>query len=124
MALLSLIFPSALCKTATPTTLNVGRRGGGSSEEGVVRIRVKVEDRLSSGSGGSAVVDIEDTGLQMVDSGDSYFLDDEYHHGCMDGGGAVDGVQSEDDDGSDNGGTYCRPPTPRSCRALFLWVWS
>ncbi|KAJ4973517.1 hypothetical protein NE237_006691 [Protea cynaroides] len=81
-------------------------QGGASSEEGVVQIRVKVEDRLSSGSGGSAVVDVEDAGLQMVDSGDSYFPDDKYHHGCMDGGGAVDGVQSEDDDGSDNGGTY------------------
>lgn len=57
----------------------------------------KTEDRLSSGcSGGSAVVD-EDGPQLVVDSGDSYF-------GCMDP--VVDAVQSEEDDGSDDGRSY------------------
>lgn len=57
---------------------------------------VKVEDRLSSGSGASAVVD--EDGPQLLDSGDSYFQNAEYH-GCL-------GVQSEEDDGSDDGQSY------------------
>lgn len=61
---------------------------------------VKVEDRLSSGSGGSAVVDEE--GPQLVDSGHSYFHCDAYP-GCL---VAVGGVHLEDD-GSDDGRGYC-----------------
>ncbi|EXC31623.1 Homeobox-leucine zipper protein HAT5 [Morus notabilis] len=61
---------------------------------------VKAEDRLSTGSGGSAVVDEE--GPQLVDSGDSYFQSVQYP-GCM---GTVDGVHSEEDDGSDDGRSY------------------
>ena len=57
---------------------------------------VKVEDRLSSGSGASAVVD--EDGPQLRDSGDSYFQNAEYP-GCL-------GVQSEEDDGSDDGQSY------------------
>ncbi|KAA8548088.1 hypothetical protein F0562_004651 [Nyssa sinensis] len=55
-------------------------------------VNVKVEDRLSTGSGGSAVVD--EDGPQLVDSGDSYFPNDEYP-GCV--------APSEEDDGSDDG---------------------
>ncbi|KAI3768704.1 hypothetical protein L2E82_19534 [Cichorium intybus] len=57
---------------------------------------VKLEDHLSTGSGGSAVVDDLD-GPQLVDSGDSYFPEDyppEY---------AAPVDQSEEDDGSDDG---------------------
>lgn len=64
-----------------------------------VHVNVKAEDRLSSGSGGSAVVDEE--GPQLIDSGDSYFPDD--YHSCM---GPVDGVQSEEEDGSDDNHSY------------------
>lgn len=63
---------------------------------------VKVEDRLSSGSGGSAVVD--EDGPQFVDSGHSYFHCDDYP-GCL--VAVVDGVPSEEDDGSDDGQVYC-----------------
>ncbi|XP_042497974.1 homeobox-leucine zipper protein HAT5-like isoform X2 [Macadamia integrifolia] len=105
--------------------------GGGSGEEGMVQISVKVEDRLSSGSGGSAVVDVEDGGLQLVDSGDSYFPDDEYNHSCIAGGGPVDGVKLEEDDGSDNGGTYfsgvfatADHQPQEAADSLGWWVWS
>ncbi|KAG9448711.1 hypothetical protein H6P81_008676 [Aristolochia fimbriata] len=61
-------------------------------------VTVKVEDRLSSGSGGSAVVDEE--GPQLLDSGDSYFPDE--YPGC-DVGAAVEGVHSEEEeDGSED----------------------
>ena len=62
-----------------------------------VQFSVKVEDRLSTGSGGSAVVDEE--GLQLVDSGDSYFHSIQYLP-------AAEGMQSEEDDGSDDGQNY------------------
>ncbi|KAL6139622.1 hypothetical protein ACLB2K_057924 [Fragaria x ananassa] len=75
-----------------------------------LQFSVKVEDRLSSGSGGSAVVD--EKSPQLVDSGDSYFpsscdvhnydhphLPHDDHH-CME---LVDGVHSEEEDGSDDG---------------------
>ncbi|KAL7190389.1 hypothetical protein ACSBR2_022627 [Camellia fascicularis] len=42
----------------------------------ILQLNVKVEDRLSSGSGGSAVVEEED-GPQLVDSGDSYLPKDD-----------------------------------------------
>ena len=61
---------------------------------------VKVEDRLSTGSAWSAVVD-EDA-PHLVDSGDSYFPSDEYP-GCV---GPVYGVQPDEDDGSDDGQSY------------------
>ncbi|XP_028778613.1 homeobox-leucine zipper protein HAT5 [Neltuma alba] len=61
----------------------------------------RVEDRLSTGSGGSSVVDIDSSQL-VVDSVDSYFQAASYteYIGC------VNGVQSEDDDGSDDGRSY------------------
>lgn len=61
---------------------------------------VKVEDRLSTGSDGSAVVD--DDGPQLLDSGDSYFPNNDYP-GCV---AAVDGINSEEDDGGDDGRSY------------------
>ncbi|KAK6928316.1 Leucine zipper, homeobox-associated [Dillenia turbinata] len=64
------------------------------------QISVKVEDRLSSGSGGSAVVD-EDC-PQLLDSGDSYFPNDNYQE-CM---ALIEIVQSEEDDGSEDGRNY------------------
>ncbi|KAG6659463.1 homeobox-leucine zipper protein HAT5 [Carya illinoinensis] len=65
-----------------------------------LQFNVKVEDRLSSGSGGSAVVD--EDGPQLVDSGDSYFPGDNYSGFVA----AVDVVQSEEDDKSDDGRNY------------------
>ncbi|CAI9111063.1 OLC1v1011198C1 [Oldenlandia corymbosa var. corymbosa] len=67
-------------------------------------VTVKAEDRQSSGSGGSAVVDDQD-GLQLGDSGDSYFPNDDYPAG-IGATGAGDGLQSEEDDGSDDGQNY------------------
>lgn len=71
---------------------------------GSLHFNVKVEDRLSTGSGGSAVVD-EESPVQLVDSGDSYFQSNQYPGGgggCV--GPAVDGIHSEEDDGSDDSG--------------------
>ncbi|KAL6994323.1 homeobox-leucine zipper protein [Sarracenia purpurea var. burkii] len=65
---------------------------------------VKIEDRLSTGSGGSAVVD--EDGPQLVDSGDSYFPNDDDNYpvaACM---APVEGIQSDDDDGSDDSRSY------------------
>lgn len=85
---------------------------------------VKVEDRLSSGSGGSAVVD--EDGPQLVDSGHSYFHCDDYP-GCL---VAIDGVQSEEDDGSDDGRVYCagifaaaEEPHQEGGEPLGWWAW-
>ncbi|XP_020096031.1 homeobox-leucine zipper protein HOX16-like isoform X1 [Ananas comosus] len=64
----------------------------------------KAEDRLSSGTGGSAVVDGEGAhhGLVVDSSGDSYFPEDYPCIAPVDGG-----VQSEEDDGvSDEGCSY------------------
>lgn len=98
----------------------------GEKDEGVatemvsaLQFSVKVEDRLSSGSVGSAVVD-EDA-PQLVDSGNSYFPSDEYSRGI----GPFDGVQSEDEDGSDNCGSYFSDVfATTEQEALGLWAWS
>ncbi|OWM71552.1 homeobox-leucine zipper protein HAT5 [Punica granatum] len=86
---------------------------------------VKVEDRLSSGSGGSAVVD--EDGRQLLDSGDSYFD----YPGCI---GPVDGVQSEEDDRSEDGQSYFPGDVFAAAAAaaaeheegepMGWWVWS
>ncbi|KAG8059553.1 hypothetical protein GUJ93_ZPchr0002g23417 [Zizania palustris] len=78
--------------------------------------QVKAEDRLSTGSGGSAVVDADALlgcgagRLAAVDSSvESYFPGDEYHDCVM---GPIDhaagGIQSEEEDGagSDEGCSY------------------
>ncbi|XVF16440.1 hypothetical protein REPUB_Repub10bG0030900 [Reevesia pubescens] len=88
-----------------------------------LQFSVKVEDPLSTGSAGSTVVD-EDA-PQLVDSGDSYFPSDEYP-GCV---GPVNGVQSEEDDGSDDGGIYFNVFTATEQQQqheepLRWWVWS
>ncbi|KAL3629236.1 Homeobox-leucine zipper protein [Castilleja foliolosa] len=62
-----------------------------------LQLNMKVEDRLSTGSDGSAVVD--DDGRQLIDSGDSYFPTSDYPD-CM---AAVDG---EEEDCSDDGRGY------------------
>ncbi|CAI9785612.1 unnamed protein product [Fraxinus pennsylvanica] len=67
-----------------------------------VQLIVKVEDRFSSGSDGSSVVDDQE-GPQLVDSGDSYFSNN-YYMGCVATG--VEGIQSKEEDGSDDGGRY------------------
>ncbi|KAK4426156.1 Homeobox-leucine zipper protein HAT5 [Sesamum alatum] len=67
-----------------------------------LQLIMKVEDRLSTGSNGSAVVD-EDGRGQLLDSGDSYFQNNEYQGG---GVASVEGVKSEEDEGSDDGGSY------------------
>lgn len=93
-----------------------------------LQLSVKVEDRLSTGSAGSAVVD-EDAPQQLVDSGDSYFLSDEYPRSCV-VGPVVNGVQSEEDDvGSDDGGqrnyfSNVFTAVTTEDEPLGWWVWS
>lgn len=86
---------------------------------------MKAEDHFSTGSGGSAVVDDHD-GPQLVDSGDSYFPDDDYPHEYA---APVD--QSEEDDGSDDGQNRFTYPFATADHhhhmeddALGWWVWS
>lgn len=83
---------------------------------------VKVEDRLSTGSGGSAVVD-EDS-PQHVDSGDSEFPSDNY-------AGCVAPVQSEEEDRSDHARSYCsvvlaapEHQQQEEEESLGWWMWS
>lgn len=89
-----------------------------------LQFSVKVEDRLSSGSGGSAVVD--EDGPQLVDSGDSYFPSDNYP-GCV---AAVDGVQSEEDDRRDDARSYfsgvfaAAEQQQQEEESLGWWVWA
>ncbi|XP_047337157.1 homeobox-leucine zipper protein HAT5 [Impatiens glandulifera] len=84
----------------------------------------KVEDRLSSGSVGSSIVD--EDGRQLMDSGDSYFMSEDYHTvGC--------GAATEEDDGSDDGRNYFSDEIPvmaaveeetEQGETLNWWVWS
>ncbi|KAI3726033.1 hypothetical protein L1987_65830 [Smallanthus sonchifolius] len=103
---------------------------GGSTAEEAENVpapsgHVKLEDHFSSGSDGSAVVDDHD-GPQLVDSGDSYFPDDDYPHEYV---APMD--QSEEDDGSDNGQNDFPYPFAAAdhhhheeADALGWWVWS
>lgn len=90
------------------------------------QFNVKMEDRLSTGSGGSAVVD--EDGPQLVDSGDSYFPCDDYAAGYVNP--AADGVQSEEDDGSDNGQNHlssvfvAAEQQNQEGEPVGWWVWS
>ncbi|PSR87590.1 Homeobox-leucine zipper protein [Actinidia chinensis var. chinensis] len=88
-----------------------------------LQLNVKAEDRLCSG--GSAVVD--EDGPQLMDSGDSYFLNDNYP-GCM---GPVDSLQSEEDDGSGDGQSFFSCALAAAEQQLHgegeplgWWVWS
>lgn len=90
-----------------------------------VQLNVKVEDRLSSRSGGSAVVD-EDC-LHLVDSVDSYFPGNDYCN-CI---GPVDGVQSDEEDISADSRNYfsdvfteTAEHNHQDAEALGWWVWS
>lgn len=91
-----------------------------------IQFSVKVEDRLSSGSGGSAVLD--EDGPQLVDSGDSYFPSDNYLGYVV----PVYRVQSEEDDRSDDGRSYFsdvfaaaeHQQHPEEEEPLGWWVWS
>ncbi|XP_062106831.1 homeobox-leucine zipper protein HAT5 [Humulus lupulus] len=96
-----------------------------------MQLSVKAEDRLSTGSGGSAVVDEESP--QLVDSGDSCYFQScvQYSAGCLDAA-AVDGVPSEEDDGSEDGRSYFsdvfaavdQQQQVEDGEALGWWVWS
>lgn len=94
-----------------------------------LQLTVKAEDRLSTGTGGSAVVD--EDGPQLVDSGDSYFPNNDYNCiGPMDHGG----IHSEEDDGSDDGCGYFthvlvaatadQQHPQEEGEPLGWWVWS
>lgn len=91
---------------------------------------MRVEDRLSTGSGGSAVVDMDSPQL-VVDSVDSYFPADNYAGYIA----RINRVQSEDDDGSDDGRSYfsdvfVAPESEQQNHIheagdeLSWWVWS
>ncbi|OVA07605.1 Helix-turn-helix motif [Macleaya cordata] len=85
------------------------------------QFNIKTEDHLSSGTGGSAVVD--EDGPQLVDSGDSYFPDDVYHHGYI---GPVNAVPSEEDDGSDDNRSYWameHQQEEQETEPLNWWIW-
>ncbi|KAJ7974556.1 Homeobox associated leucine zipper protein [Quillaja saponaria] len=90
-----------------------------------LQFNMKVEDRLSSGSGGSAVVD--EDGPQFVDSGDSYFPPSDNYGGYV---ARLEGLQSEEDDGSDDGRNYFlevfkapEQENQEEGEALGWWVW-
>jgi homeobox-leucine zipper protein len=95
----------------------------GAANVSTFQFGMKVEDRLSTGSNESAVVD-EDA-PQLLDScGDSLFLNDQYP--------TIEAVQSKEDDGSDDGGrSYFSGVFAASEHQqqdddhnLGLWVWS
>lgn len=82
---------------------------------------VKVEDRLSSGTGGSAVVD--EDGRQLVDdSGESYFPEcDNYAEYAT----PVDKIQEEDDrSGFSDVFSAAEQHNGNMGEPLGLWVWS
>lgn len=91
------------------------------------QLSTKAEDLLSSGSTvGSAVVN-EDMNPQLVDSGDSYFPG---YPPCV---GPIDAVQSEEDDGSEDGGSgyLCNMfeaagvgHDPNLQEVGWSWIWS
>ncbi|XXG55330.1 hypothetical protein AAC387_Pa03g3025 [Persea americana] len=90
---------------------------------GQIPTSMTAKDRLSSSSGGSAVVD-EDS-PQLIDSGDSYFPD---YPSCV---GGVDGVPSEEEDGSDDSRSYfsdafvaAEQPQEEDGEPLAWWAWS
>lgn len=101
---------------------------------GSLPVTVKVEDRLSTGTGSSAVV--EEDGPQLVDSGDSYFPNDDHindYSRCL----SMDQVHSDEDAGSGDGhNNYFyhefvevervepHPHHREEVEALGWWVWS
>lgn len=85
--------------------------------------QLKAEDRLSTGSGGSAVVDGDGPPHLVDSSGESYFPESYNCVGPVDGG-----MQSEEDDGSDEGcnyypeGMFAEHHQPDE-EVAQLWVW-
>lgn len=83
------------------------------------QVIMKIEDRLSSRSGESVVVD--EDGPQVMDSGDSYFPSDNYPY-CM---APVDMLQSEEDNKSGDGRNYFPDDQHHGEEEpLNWWVWS
>lgn len=85
-----------------------------------VPVVMKAEDRLSTRSDGSAVVDEE--GRQLLDSGDSSYFPDEEYPGSM---VAFNAVNSEDD-GSEDSGIYfsqafAMPEPPQEQLGWCIW---
>ncbi|KAL1318143.1 hypothetical protein HN51_070406 [Arachis hypogaea] len=66
-------------------------------------ISMKVEDRLSTGSVGSAVVDEGSSPQLVVESVDSYFPAENYGGNSGNSMAPIERVQSEEEDGSDDG---------------------
>lgn len=101
--------------------------GNQMSDVGGLQYRMKVEDRLSTGSGGSAVMDEE--GPQLVDSCDSYFPTDQFPAGWVD---PLDHtVHTEEDDGSEDSQSYfsnvfgvVEQQQQEDGAPLSWWVWS
>lgn len=84
-----------------------------------LQMNVKSEDRLSTGTSGSAVVD-EDV-LQLMDSGDSYFLNTNYPPYVA----PMDGFQSEEEEGYFTDAFPVVEQHPEEAGEPFgSWVWS
>ncbi|KAF5457236.1 hypothetical protein F2P56_021351 [Juglans regia] len=88
-----------------------------------LQVIVKAEDRLSSRSGESAVVD--EDGPQVMDSGDSYFPSDNYPY-CV---APVDMVQSDQEDNKSGDGRNYFPDHDQDQHhgeeePLSWWMWS
>lgn len=83
-----------------------------------LQMNVKSEDCLSTGTSGSVVVD-EDV-LQLMDSGDSYFLHTDYPPFVA----PLDGFQSEDEEGYFPDAFPVVEQYPEECEPLGSWVWS
>lgn len=84
-----------------------------------LQMNVKSEDRLSTGTSGSAVVD-EDV-LQLMDSGDSYFLNTDYPPYVA----PMDGFQSEEEEGYFTDAFPVVEQHPEEAEELLVsWVWS
>ncbi|KAI8533725.1 hypothetical protein RHMOL_Rhmol10G0031500 [Rhododendron molle] len=84
-----------------------------------LQMNVKSEDRLSTGTSASAVVD-EDV-LQLMDSGDSYFLNTDYPLYVA----PMDGFQSEEEEGYFTDAFPVVEQHPEEAgEPLGSWVWS
>nr|AAL57495.1 homeodomain leucine zipper protein CPHB-5 [Craterostigma plantagineum] len=92
-----------------------------AAEPPCLKLTVKVEDRLSTGSNGSAVMDGDGPQQLLDDSGDSYFENDE-EYDCA----AASLAAAKEDDGSDEGGCYFTEAlAAEEEEAPFAWcIWS
>lgn len=86
---------------AGSTGIKVDDHAGSNSDDPMsLNVQKKTEDRLSTGSGDSAVIDVEGANHLMDSSEESYFPED-YH--CMD---PADAQVHSEDDVSDEGCNY------------------